>query len=162
MKKRITKKEFIEIFQDRNYRRKLDKMILNFFGLENTIEEESNKIENEDIFLEFVLLINTEYTLKIIVKDTKHLFKNSKKFYINLSYRDVEKYHELLMPGYWEIYCPYSYKNQKETPKLLLIAALFYCDTSKEIEKILKKCQTFSAIEIKNILSIVEEENKDK
>lgn len=162
MKKTITKENFIKIFSNPIYRKKLDKIILNFFGLENTIvEEEKNNIEN-DILLEFILLINTEYTLKIIVKDTKKLFKTSKKFYINLSYREVEKHHELLMPGYWEIYCRYAYENQKETPKLLLIAALFYCTTTKEAEKILIKLKMFSNMEIKDILRIVEEENKDK
>lgn len=162
MKKRVTKDVFMKIFMDLEYRRKLDKIILNFFGLENTLVEENSTRKEEEVLLEFILLINTEYTLKIIVKDTQQLFKNSKKFYINLSYRKVERYHELLMPGYWEIYCPYAYKKIKENPQLLLIAALFYCSTNQEIEEILKKLKVFNNQEIEKILEIVTEENKDK
>lgn len=76
--------------------------------------------------------------------------------------RKVERYHELLMPGYWEIYCPYAYKKIKENPQLLLIAALFYCSTNQEIEEILKKLKVFNNQEIEKILEIVTEENKDK
>ncbi len=161
MKKRITQKEFIEIFSNPTYRRKLDRIILNFFGIENTIEEQ-NTLKDEDILLEFILLINTEYTLKIIVKDTQFLFKESKKFYINLSYRKGKQTHELLMPGYWEIYCPYVYTHRNKNPKLFLIAALFSCETLEEIEKLFEKMEVFSKEEIKQILFIVKEENKDK
>lgn len=165
MKKRITKEVFMKIFSDMEYRKKLDKMVLNFFGLENNYKE-NNEIQKSDTILEFILLINTELTLKIIVKDTQNLFENSKKFYINLSYREVERHHELLMPCYWEIYCPYAYKHIKKNPKLLLVAALLNCYNDKEIKEILDKMEVFTKNEINHILKIIEEENsiiyKDK
>ncbi len=157
MKRIITKDLFIKIFENPKYRKKLDKMILNFFGLDTNKQEESESITEDDVVLEFILFINTEYILKIIVKDTKKLFTTSKKFYINLSYREVEKYHELLMPCYWEIYCPYSLKHLKKQPKLILIAALLSCKDKTEIEMILKELSIFSTKEIKDIINMIED-----
>ena len=165
MKRKITKDVFMKIFSNLEYRRKLDRIILNFFGLDNT-KEENKPIEKGEITLEFILLINTELTLKIKIKDTQNIFKSSKKFYINLSYRKVERYHELLMPCYWEIYCPYAYKYPKKEPRLLLVAALLNCYNDKEIKKTLKKMEVFTTEDINQILKIIDEENnmfyKDK
>lgn len=155
MKKMIKKETFINIFKNEEYRYKLDKMILNFFGLEAETKVEESQIKKEDTILRFIFMINTEVVLKINVKDTKKLFSSSKTFYINLSYREVEKYHELLIPCYWEIYIPFCYQHIKTTPKLLLIAALFYCETEEEVQKVLEKLKVFSQDEIQNILNCI-------
>lgn len=155
MKKIIKKDTFINIFKNEEYRYKLDKMILNFFGLEAETKVEESQIKKEDTILRFIFMVNTEVVLKINVKDTKKLFSSSKTFYINLSYREVEKYHELLIPCYWEIYIPFCYHHIKTTPKLLLIAALFYCKTQEEVQEILEKLKVFSQKEIQNILNCI-------
>ncbi len=156
MQRIITKKTFIKIFENKEFRQKLDKIILNFFGLEaNTIIKREDKKLNKNV-LEFVLFINTELTLKIRVLDDKNLFTTSKTFYINISFREVSKYHALLIPCYWEIYSPYSYAHQKTNPKLILIAALFSCTKKEEIQKILQKLEEFTEEEITTILEIIE------
>lgn len=155
----ITKEKFREIFKKPMYRKKLDKMILNFFGLEANQKEDVLKITNEDVLLEFIVMINTDYLLKIIVKDTKKMFTTSKKFYLNFSFQKVKKYHELLMPCYWEIYCPYALENKKKNPKLLLIASLLACKNIQEVTEILEELKVFQKKEIEEILNIVENEN---
>lgn len=155
MQKLITKRTFLDVFRNENYRYYLDKFILNFFGLEAENKVEVQIIKKEDVILKFVFMINTEVVLNINVKDTKKLFSSSKIFYINLSYLEVEKYHELLIPCYWEIYIPYCYKHLKEKPKLLLIAALLYCETEEEVKEIFEKLDLFKKKEIKDILKIV-------
>ncbi len=162
MTKIITKELFIKIFENENYRQKLDKIILNFFGLENYREENSSFIPNHDITLEIILFINTEYLLKIIVKDTKNLFQQSHKFYLNISYQCVDKYFVLLIPCYWEIYCQYSLRYLKNKPKLILIAALFACKDMKDISKILSKLKVFQKSEITDILNKIKVFSKDK
>ena len=157
MKRLVSKQVFIDIFSNLEYRRKLDRIILNFFGLDTNEEVEANEISNENITLNIMLMINTEEVLNIVVRDTKKLFNTSKNFYINFSFREVDKYHELLMPGYWEVYIPYSYKHLKENSKLVLIAALLYCNELKEVKNILKKLKIFNKNEIENILKIIEE-----
>ena len=155
MKRLVSKKVFITIFSNLKYRHKLDKIVLNFFGLDTNEEISLNEITKEDITINIMLMINTEEILNIIVRDTKNLFNSSKNFYINFSYREVDKYHELLMPGYWEVYIPYSYKHLKENPKLLLIAALLYCENLQEVKNILKNLQMFNKNDIENILKII-------
>lgn len=155
MQKLITKKTFLTIFRNEIFRYKLDKIILNFFGLEVSNKVEEHEIKKEDIILNFIFMINTEVVLKISVKDTKKLFFSSKNFYLNLSYREVEKYHELLIPCYWELYIPYCHQYLKEKPKLLLIVALFYCETIEEVKEILEKLKIFTKKEKKDILKIV-------
>lgn len=155
MPKLMTKEIFLEIFSKKEYRDKLDKIILNFFGLETTKKVEIANIKKDSVTLKFVFMINTEVVLNILIEDTKKLFQSSKIFYINISFREVEKYHVLLMPCYWEIYAPYSFWHLKEKPKLILIAALFNCQNKKEIENILKKLKTFSKEEIKNVLKVI-------
>ncbi len=152
MTKLISKQVFLSIFEQENYRYKLDKIILNFFGLEAENIREKNIISNKAVLLKFILMINTEKVLEILIEDTKKLFQMSKIFYINISFREVEKYHELLLPCYWEIYVPYSYQHLKEKPKLILFVALFYCEQKKEIQEILKKLKIFHKSEIQNIL----------
>lgn len=155
MSKLITKKVFITIFKKKEYRDKLDKIILNFFGLDANKKIIGSSIKKERNFLKFVLMINTEIVLNILVEDTKKLFQNPKTFYVNISLREVEKYHELLIPCYWEIYAPFSYKNLKENPKLILFSALLCCETKKEIKSILEKLVIFSDKDIREILKII-------
>ncbi len=152
----IKKETFLKIFTIEENRLLLDTMILNFFGLEATNKIEETEIEKEDIVLTFILMINTEIILKINVKDTKNLFYASKIFYLNFSYQEVAKSHELLIPCYWEIYIPYCYQHQKNNRKLFLVAALLYCENKKEVEKILKKLNIESQNDIEEILEIVE------
>lgn len=160
MKKRVTKDIFMKIFSNLEYRKKLDKIILNFFGLDNTKIENQEEIKDGDILLEFTLLLNTEKILKIIIKDTKKMFKASKKFYLNFSYREVEQYHVLLIPCYWEIYCKYAKKYIKKHPKIYLIAALLECTTKEEVKFILNKMEVFTKKEIKDIMKFIPEEKR--
>lgn len=151
----ITKNKFIKIFSKKEYRKKLDKIILNFFGLEANTILKKNEIPVEKNILEFLLFINTELTLKIKVLDNQNLFTTSKTFYINISFRNVKKYHELLRPCYWEIYSLYAFRFPKNNPKLVLIAALFSCTKKEEIKSILKKTQEFNNKEIQKILKML-------
>ena len=157
MKKIITKEKFIKIFENPLYRQKLDKIILNFFGLEANKQIKINANENKSVLLEFIVFVNTEYLLKIIVEDKEELFKENRKFYINISFREVNKYHELLMPCYWEIYSLYSLKYKKNNPQLVLIAALFSCELEEEVRMILNKLNIFNEEEIANIMNTKEE-----
>ena len=159
MKKIISKDIFIKIFKRENYRKKLDEIILNFFGLTTHSNDNSFISYKKCVSLEFIVFINTEYVLKIVVKDTKNLFKTPKKFYINLSYSQVDRHHTLLMPCYWEIYCPYCLKKLKNNPQILLIAALLYCKTKEEVKNVLNKIKIFNKTEIANIMNIIEMNN---
>ncbi len=155
MDKIITREIFLNIFKRKEYRNKLDKIVLNFFDLDTTKRINYKNIKKETIVLKFILMINTEEVLNILVEDTKKLFQSSKTFYINISFREVEKYHELLIPCYWEIYAPFSYKNLKKKPKIYLLAALLCCKDKEEIEKILKELECFTMKNIQNILKII-------
>lgn len=152
MPKLITKRTFLTIFEEEEYRHKLDKIILNFFGLETSNQLNENNIASEDVVIKFVFMLNTESLLNIVVKDTKKIFNHSKTFYINFSYREVEKYHVLLIPCYWEVYIPYCYKNKKSKNQIYLLANLFYCEKESKIKLILKKLNLFSPKEIEDIL----------
>lgn len=165
MKKLLTKEIFVDIFSNPILRQKLDKIILNFFGLENTKIKEKEKVDSADKIIEFNFLINTEFILKIVVVDKQKLFENSKKFYLNLSYRKVKKYYALLIPCFWEIYIPYTFKNKKNKATIYLISSLFYASTIEEIKNILNKIKDFTVEEKKNIIKIIKEKNnlyKDK
>ena len=155
MQKLITIEKFTKIFQKMEYRKKLDQILLNFFGLTNSYALKSEQTQTCDITIEIILMINTEKILSILVIDTKKILKESKKFYINLSYRQVESYYTLLIPCFWEIYIPFSKEHLKNKPQILLIAALLFCTTEKEIIQILKRIGLFSKEEIQDILSLV-------
>ena len=155
MQRIITNKTFIKIFENKILRKKLDKIILHFFGLEANTILKDKEIKPKENILKFILFINTELTLKIKILDDQNLFTTSKTFYINISFREVPKYHALLMPCYWEIYSPYAYQHQKTNPKLILIAALFSCTKKEEIQKILQKLEEFTADEIATILEMI-------
>lgn len=157
MKKLINKKKFEEIFKDKNLRIKLDNLILSFFGLDNNYLIDQSNIKENDILLEFHLLLNSEELLKIKVVDTKPYFKSSKKFYLNLSYQQVNKYFVLLIPCYFDIYTIYNLNNLNYKNKFLLFSSIFASNKLEEIESILKKLKIFSRKEIKNILNIIED-----
>ena len=154
MQNLVTKKKFMMIFSKDVYRRKLDTLLLNFFGLEASTLTEKETMEDANT-IEFILLLNTEKLLSIMVKDTKHLFHSSKKIYINLSYREVQKHFEVLIPCYYEIYIPYLFHHQKENPKFYLLVSLFYCKTLRKAQNLLKKMENFNQEEIEDILKII-------
>ena len=156
MKKIKTKDIFIKIFKIKKYRQKLDEIILNFFGLTTKSNSNYFNYKQEKITLEIILFIDNEYVLKIIIHDTQKLFTISKKFYINLSFLKENKYHILLRPCYWEIYCTYCQENIKNSPQILLIAAILNCKTIKEVEEVFNYLTIFTNKEKKEILKIIE------
>lgn len=123
--------------------------------MENAKRIDEKNINKNDKHILFTVMINTEIVLNICVKDNMNFFETSKHFYINFSYCDVNKSQCLLIPGFWEIYCPYNHHHTRNLPKLLLFSALLDCQTIEEIKKILKKLDIFSNEEIKNILKII-------
>ena len=155
MTKLLTRHIFMAIFKNENYRKKLDQIILNFFGLDSSLAIKRNEIKETDITIEIIVMLNTEITFTILVKDTQSFLQASKKFYLNLSYREVEKYYDLLIPCYWEVYIPYAYHHIKNTPKIILLASLFFCESSRKFKSILKKLEIFNQREIEEILKII-------
>lgn len=148
---------FIKIFEKENYRKKLDKIVLNFFGLDGTNCLIEKDIKKEDVILEFYVCIEKQMIFKIIIKDTKHLFKNSKKFYINFRIEDGNQNYILLYPCYWEFYCINCLKNKNHKKQLANIAALFAATNKKEIKSILKSLKVFNNNEINDIMYMLEE-----
>ena len=148
---------FIKIFQNKKYREKLDKIILNFFGLETTNKLENYKEKNSDKKLEFIVFINRIYILKIIIKDTQNLFNYSKKFYINFSYEENNKTYRLLYPCYWEFYCLKCLKEKRKLKDLEKIGALLATEKRKTAEQILKEIKIFNKNEINDIMKMIEE-----
>lgn len=145
---------FIKIFSCKEYRKKLDQIILNFFGLEN-----KNKIANalfykEQVSLEIIVFINKSYILKIVIKDNKSLFKENKKFYINFSYEKTKRNYVLRYPCYWEFYCENCMKSKKYKD-LEYVAAILYAQNLKQIEKLFNRITVFKKSEIKNIINII-------
>ncbi len=157
MQRLITKEKFKKIFEDKKYRYKFDKVLLNFFGLDNNIPINKMDLNKSSSIIEFHFFINTELILKIHLEDTKKLFVENKKFYINFSYREVDSFFEILIPCYYEFYIPYCYRHIKVSPKLYLMASLLYCTTLQEVETVLKLLKIFSSEEIKNILKIIKD-----
>ena len=155
MQKLLTKEKFISIFQKEVYRRKLDTILLNFFGLDTTQIIRRDEIVEDTITLEIIFMLNTEIILRIFVKDTKKLFCSSKKLYINLSYREVNRKFAMLIPGYFEIYIPYVYQHRNTLNKFYLFASLFACNTYRKLKNGLKKLEIFDCEEIEDILSII-------
>ena len=144
---------FIEIFNNLNYRRKLDKIILNFFGLDNQIAYENNKVDT-NTFLNIIVFINKQYIFTIRVNDTKKILNHSKNFYINFSLEQKNRNYELLYPCYWQFYCYHCIKdNNKKTIEDL--AALLAINNLKDILKFLKHQKIFNEEEIKNIINII-------
>lgn len=157
MEKLINIEMFIKIFEQENYREKLDKIVLNFFGLDSTKCLIEKDIKKEDIILEFYVCVYKQVIFKIIVKDTKHLFKNSKKFYINFSEEDKNQNYMLLYPCYWEFYCSSCLNNKNHKKQLSNIASLFAATNKKEIKSILKALKVFNNNEINDIMYMLEE-----
>lgn len=149
--------KFIKVFSKQEYRKKLDKIILNFFGLENKTIVNNCEIKENDIILEFLIFIDKNYVFKIIVKDYKHLFKTSKKFYINFSNNKFYKNYTLLYPCYWEFYCTTCLKSNYRKKQLETVASLFAVTTKKELKNILKDLKIFNNNEINDIMNIIEE-----
>lgn len=154
MQRIINKKVFMDIFKDKELRYKLDKMILEFFGLDNS-KVINNKDIEEDKIIEFVVLINTEIVLRIKVIDNKELFKTFRSILINFSYLDVDKHYEILMPGFIDIYCIYNYNHLNKCKNLLLIGALLNCKTIDEVKNVLNSIKIFDEKDVEKIVSML-------
>lgn len=152
----ISIQTFIKIFSNEIYRKKLDKIILNFFGLETSNIISGNDIKKDDILLEFLIYINKQFIFKIIVKDINNLFNYSKKFYINFSYEDKKKNYILLYPCYWEFYCNDCLRNKSNQKLLTNFAALLASTNRNEIKSTLKSLKVFNNKEINDIMNMLE------
>lgn len=148
---------FIKIFQNTNYRIKLDKIILDFFGIspKDIIKEEI--LNDCEITLEFVICIEKQLVMKILVKDTKGLFRNSKKFYINFSGVNKIRSYQLVYPCYWEFYCQTCLKKGKIKKDIEYLAALLAATQSNDIKSLLKRLKVFNKSEINDIMNIIED-----
>lgn len=153
MKSIIGVEEFIQVFKNKEYRKKLDNIILEFFGLENTNSLNEIKNEKGGIYLEFIIFIEKQYITEIIVKDTKKLFSYSKKFYINFSFKASKRNYILLYPCYWEIYCKKCLHSKKYTKRLEILGALLAAQRKVEIKPLLTQLNDFNKEEIEDILN---------
>lgn len=155
MKKIFNRKQFWAVFTNLQYREKFDFLLLEFFGLEQVRVIKKEDVKENAITLSFVVFLNTEELLTVVVVDTKSYFNSSKTFYINFSYQHVKRYFAYLIPGYLEIYCPYAFFHPSRKKRLLLFASLFFTKNKREVKKILSQLQLFSEEEIKEILIIL-------
>lgn len=143
---------FLGIFQNPNYRRKLDEIILNFFGIVPQDIIEINNLNHYKVTLEFIICIEKKIVMKIAVKDTKNLFKQSKKFFINFSLEAKNRSYQLLYPCYWEFYCNNCVVNRKLKYNIEILASLLAITKRKKLKKSLKKIKIFTKKEIKDIM----------
>ncbi len=130
-------KVYIEVLKNTEIRKKVDKIILNFFGLDNNIIITTKEISKKDITLEFFILLNEKLLFKIIVLDNKKLFKESKQFFLNFCNKKSSKKYALVLPCYWEVY----YQNCKSNnyKKIFNLANIFNIQNKEQIIKYLKK-----------------------
>jgi hypothetical protein len=150
---------FIKIFNNQKYRKKLDKIILNFFGLDNNIAINDEDINKKEVTLEFYILIDKQFIFKIKIIDKERIFKEPKKFYLNFSHQDSNKPYYLLYPCYWEIYCNYCLKNKNKTKPITLLAALLSSKKICEIKLILNKMKVFNYSEMNDIINMIDSKN---
>ncbi len=155
MKKIFGRKQFYTVFSKIKYREKFDSLLLEFFGLEQIRVIKKEEVKESDVLLSFVVFLNTEELLTVVVVDTKPYFNSSKTFYLNFSYQHVKCYFTYLIPGYLEIYCPYAFFHPSRKKRLLLFASLFFTKNKREVKKILSQLQLFSEEEINEILIIL-------
>ncbi len=155
MRKIFNRKQFYSIFSNSQYREKFDFLLLEFFGIEHVRVINKEEVKTEDVTLSFVVFLNTEELLTLVVVDTKPYFQSSKTFYINFSYQQVESYFAYLLPGYLEIYCPYAYYHPSRKKRFLIFSGLFFARNEREVQKIFRKLHLFSEEEIKEILTIL-------
>ncbi len=144
---------FLKIFKNEQYRFKLDKIILNFFGLNNNFAINNPNKKHDNIYLEFNVFINKQFVFKIKVLDNQNLFATSKQFYINFSYEKSHKNYFLIYPNYWEFYCFNCLKNQCHSKKIEILGAILASSNQDEIENLLYKLKYFNENEIKDILN---------
>ena len=148
MKILITKNKFIQIFKEEQYRKKLDKIILNFFGLENNLETTEKEINQSTNKLEFIIFIDN-----IIILDKYHLFQDTKKFYLNFTLQENIRNYMLVYPCYWEIYCTNCLKRKKYKKEIEILGALLAATSIEEITKLLQLLHLFNDKEIKDIIN---------
>lgn len=161
MRTLINKEVFLEIFKNEAYRKKLDKLLLNFFGISPKDIINSNKIKNT-VILEFIICIEKEVVMNILVVDTKNLFKYSKKFYINFCLKENTRNYLLIYPCYWEFYCQSCMKKKRHMKKIEVFASLFTITSRKEMKKTIKKLKTFNKQEINDMMKKIERKEDER
>lgn len=148
-------KNFYIIFSHSKYRQKLDKIILEFFGLTPKKEKEIILKNAKIPILEFNILYNNIFLFNILVKDNKKLFSSSKRFYLNFSSITKKRSFELIMPCYWNIYYKYKSPNILEEKKLIQFAKFFAIKNKTELKKFLTDLKLFNNAEINDIINMV-------
>lgn len=147
--------KFIQIFEHKHLRIKLDKLILNFYGLENNQPLNKEKNANIKVTLTFHIYIDETFIFKIQIIDIRKLFDCSKNFYIHFTYEKIEKNYNLIMPCYWEFYCLYCRNNYSKYKPITILAAMLACEKIEEVQQLLIQIKIFNEDEIKEILSIL-------
>lgn len=151
----INTDKFIQIFERKHLRTKLDKLILNFYGLENNKQIENSRISKAKITLTFHVYINEKLIFKIQIVDTRKLFDSSKNFYIHFTYENIEKNYNLVMPCYWEFYCLYCRNNYTKHKPITILAAMLACEKIEEVQQLLIQIKIFNEDDIEEILAIL-------
>ncbi len=154
MKNLITKEKFLDIFKNSNYRRKLDTAVTEFFGLEVKESDPASFNDQTDKILTINVLYECSLLFKIKLKDVHKIFTTSKNFYLNLTCLKKNRPFELIMPGFWNIYCQYKTKNISTEKKLVLVGYLFTTKNISDLKKILTNLN-FNNNEINDIIDIV-------
>lgn len=156
MKPIINKNNFLTIFKKKSYRRKLDAMILELFDLEQ-MKLSKSAIKKSDTLIEIVVLLNSIELFKIVLVDTQY-FKNSRTFYLNISYKKSLRPFRFLLTSFMEIYCALCYYRPPKQKNFLIFCGIFYAKSLKKVKKILQKTEVFSAFEIEKFLTCLKEE----
>lgn len=151
----INTEVFLRIFQNPIYRKKLDIIILDFFGMSPMDIEKPIKSE-KCVILEFIICIEKQKVMNISIVDTKHIFENSKKFYINFCLKDKNRSYVLLYPCYWEFYCGACARKTRKMKNIELFAAILAMTEKAEIKKAIKKLKIFHKQEINDIMKKID------
>ncbi len=133
-----SKEKYIKFLQDKNNRKRIDKAILEFFGLDTKYIIPLSDIKDNSIILEFFIMLNEEFLFKIKVLDSKNLFKESKQFFLNFCNKHSKRKFTLVLPCYWEIYY-HNCKENNNNKKILDFANIFNYQKESEIINAIKK-----------------------
>ncbi len=157
----VSKNVFLKVFNNPLYRLKIDHIILNFWGLDINNKIFSSIDIINDIILEFNILLENNLLFRIRLKDTKHLFKSSKKFYLNFSLKSTSKTHELIIPNFWNIYCLTKIPKKSPHKIIFYFSKIFQAQTLNELNLILTNLKVFNKDEIHDIINVIKLQNKD-
>lgn len=146
---------FLIIFSHEKYRQILDKIVLDFFGLNANNQVKENQFNSNLPTLEFNVLYKNIFLFNIIVHDLKGFFKCSKKFYLNFSDDKTKRPYELIMPCYWNIYFKYKSPNILKEKKLVQFAQFFAIDNFQELKTLFINLKLFNNNEINDIINMV-------